>query len=71
VVEIDRRSPEKPRRVREIREMDPTPERIANALVESGDYRVIRRFDGRFADADRIDRALPPARDRLNRKRRG
>ena len=32
---------------RNIREMDPTLERMADALVESGDYRVIRRLQPR------------------------
>jgi hypothetical protein len=36
---------EKLRRARDIREMDPTLERMADALVASGDYRVIRRLE--------------------------
>jgi DNA polymerase-3 subunit epsilon len=46
----DRLSPpvvEKRSRARDIRQMDPTLEQMADALVESGDYRVIRRLEPR------------------------
>jgi DNA polymerase III subunit epsilon len=49
VAEIDRlrRCVEKRSRARDMREMDPALEQIADALVESGDYRVIRRLEPR------------------------
>src|SRR5579862_7771746 len=42
-----RESVEKPRFARNIREMNAALEQMAHALVESGDYRIIRRLHPR------------------------